>query len=125
MVLQPEALIDCIVPEILRLGNIEIDGILSVVEAQWIRLHHSSKSNLNQPPFAYIFDGSAKLPGDEEQLVGTIDDTLSKDIRGRCRWNRARRSGWWWSNVKLGCAFRRIPAGFQWKLAKSHRQEKM
>ena len=29
------------------------------------------------------------------------------------------------ATTTLGCAFRQIPAGFRWKLAKSHRQEKM
>jgi hypothetical protein len=80
MVLQPEALVNCTIPEIGGMSNIKINGELSVVKTRWVGLHCCGKGDANQPPLANVLDGSANFLRYKEKFVGAIDDALGKCI---------------------------------------------
>jgi hypothetical protein len=54
MILQPEALVNHIIPEIRGMRNIKINRVLAVVEARWKGLHRLCKNNGNQSPFTNV-----------------------------------------------------------------------
>ncbi len=77
MILQPELLIDGVVPKISQMRSINIDNVFAIFEARWIRRSGHAEDDVNKPPFANV---EANLPQDEEQFVGAVNDGLGKYI---------------------------------------------
>jgi hypothetical protein len=80
MVLQPEALVNCIIPENGGMSNIKIHSVSSIVKTQWVGLHCHGKGDANQSQLANVLDGSTDFPRYKEMFVGAIDDALGKRI---------------------------------------------
>jgi hypothetical protein len=86
MILQPEFLIDGVVPEISRMRSIKINNVFAIFEERWICRSGRTKDDANEPPFANV---KANLCLDEEQFVGAVDDALGKYSCQRSHWNGA------------------------------------
>ena len=75
MILQPEALIYCVISVVRRMGDVEVDQIPSVNEAQRVGRHGSLQCDTNKSPFSDV--ASANTIGDKEELVRALYNLLS------------------------------------------------
>ena len=77
VILQPETLVDGVVAIVRRMGDVEVDEVPAVDEAQRVSRHGSLQCNANESPFADV--ASANAVGDKEKLVRAFHNLLGED----------------------------------------------
>ncbi len=80
MVLNPIALVDCIVAPILRMAVIKLEEESTVKHARWIQRHQVAESNLHKPPFTRGIGPNTVR--DKEQSIHTVNDGGRKKVNG-------------------------------------------